>query len=169
MFATEPQLAGTLLDCAHSRGIRAAFVAGDENGGGRDLNHAIRGRGMGYVLAVRANHTITTRSARTLSAAQGMKLIPGHAWHRVRTGSGTKGIRHYDWATLEMTGEDTPGKQPGHDDGHSVLPVRRHRSTGTLSFYRCWTPGPVPLSRLYLAVAAALQRQHHDGNDLIWG
>jgi len=29
----------------------------------------------------------------------------------------------------------------GHDDGHSVLLARRHRYTGTLSFYRCWTPG----------------------------
>jgi SRSO17 transposase len=31
MFASKPQLAGALLDHAHSRGIRAAFVAGDES------------------------------------------------------------------------------------------------------------------------------------------
>src|ERR1700746_1401079 len=61
------------------------------------------------------------------------------------TGSGTKGTRHYDWAMLEVASDDTPG---GHDDGHSVLLVRRHRYTGTLSYYRCWTPGPVPLSKL---------------------
>ena len=42
----------------------------------------------------------------------------------MRTGSGTKGTRHYDWAMLEVTSDDTPG---GHDDGHSVLLVRRHR------------------------------------------
>jgi len=41
---------------------------------------------------------------------------------------------------LEVTSDDTPG---GHGDGHSVLLARRHRYTGTLSFYRCWTPGPV--------------------------
>ena len=57
----------------------------------------------------------------------------------MRTGSGTKGTRHYDWAMLEVTGDDTPG---GHVGGHSVLLARRHRYTGTLSFYRCWTPGP---------------------------
>ena len=72
----------------------------------------------------------------------------------MRTGSGTKGTRHYDWAMLEVTSDDTPG---GHDDGHSVLLVRRHRYTGTLSFYRCWTPGPVPLSRL-IAIASARWR-----------
>ena len=62
----------------------------------------------------------------TAAAAAGM--IPAHAWHRMRTGSGTKGTRHYDWAMLEVTSDDTPG---GHDGGHSVLLARRHRYTGT--------------------------------------
>ncbi len=56
--------------------------------------------------------------------------------------AGTKGTRHYDWAMLEVTSDDTPG---GHDDGHSVRLIRRHRYTGTLSYYRCWASGPVPL------------------------
>src|SRR5262249_38870804 len=43
----------------------------------------------------------------------------------------------------------------------SVLLARRHRYTGTLSFYRCWTPGPVPLSRL-IAVAVARWRIEED-------
>ena len=43
-------------------GIRAAFVAGDEVYGGRELRRGIRQREMGYVLAVRANHTVTTGS-----------------------------------------------------------------------------------------------------------
>lgn len=76
------------------------------------------------------------------------------AWHRMRTGSGTKGTRHYDWAMLEVASDDTPD---GHNDGHSVLLVRRHRFTGQLSFYRCWTPAPVPLSRL-IAIASAKWR-----------
>ena len=32
-------------------------------------------------------------------------LIPARAWHRMRTGSGTKGTRHYDWAMLEVTSD----------------------------------------------------------------
>jgi len=52
-FATRSQLASDLLDHAQSRGIRAAFVAGDEVYGGRELRRSIRQRGMGYVLAVR--------------------------------------------------------------------------------------------------------------------
>jgi len=75
---------------------------------------------MGYVLAVRANHTLTARAAR---------LIRRDAWHRIRTGHGSKGLRHYDRARLEVTGDDAPGD--GRDDGRSVLLVRRHRYTGS--------------------------------------
>jgi SRSO17 transposase len=158
MFATKPQLAGSLLERAHSAGIRAAFVTGDEVYGGRELRRGIRQRGMGYVMAVRANHTVTTGSGRSMTAAAAASMIPARAWHRMRTGSGTKGIRHYDWAMLEVTSDDTPG---GHDDGHSVLLTRRHRYTGTLSFYRCWTPRPVPLARL-IAVAVTRWRIEED-------
>jgi hypothetical protein len=66
--------------------------------------------------------------------------------------------RHYDWAMLEVTSDDTPGR---HAAGHSVLLVRRHRYAGTLSYYRCWTPGPVPLSNL-IAVASARWRIEED-------
>jgi SRSO17 transposase len=154
MFATKPQLAGSLLDRAHRLGIRAAFVAGDEVYGGRELRRGIRQRGTGYVMAVRANHTLTTGSGRTVTAAAAAGMIPAHAWHRMRTGSGTKGTRHYDWAMFEVTSDDTPDR---HGDGHSVLLARRHRYTGTLSYYRCWTPEPVPLSRL-IAIAVTRWR-----------
>jgi SRSO17 transposase len=158
MFATKPQLADGLLERAQSRGIRAAFVAGDEVYGGRELRRGIRRRGMGYVMAVRANHTMTVGAGHTLTAAEAVPLIPARAWHRMRTGSGTKGTRHYDWAMLEVTSDDTPD---GHGDGHSVLLARRHRYTGKLSFYRCWTPEPVPLSRL-IAIAVARWRIEED-------
>jgi hypothetical protein len=111
-------------------------------------------REMGYVMAVRANHFVTAGSGRNLTAAAAAGMIPAHAWHRMRTGSGTKGTRRCDWAMLEVASDDTPGR---HEDGHSVLLARRHRYTGQLSFYRCWTPGPAPLSRL-IAIAVARWR-----------
>jgi SRSO17 transposase len=90
LFATKPQLAAALLEHAQSLEIRAAFVAGDEVHGGRELRRGIRPRGMGYVLAVRANHTVTTDSGHTVTAAGAAGLIPARAWHRMRTGSGPR-------------------------------------------------------------------------------
>ncbi|WP_143674263.1 MULTISPECIES: hypothetical protein [Streptomyces] len=45
--------------------------------------------------------------------------VSRRAWQRLRTGHGTKGDRDYDWAMVEITGDDTPrtgtGKQrPAH-------------------------------------------------------
>jgi len=42
----------------------------------------------------------------------------------------------------------------GHDDGHAFLLLRRHHHTGTISYYLCWSPRPVPLVWL-IAVAVA--------------
>jgi SRSO17 transposase len=47
MFATKPQLADALLERAQASGIRAAFVAGDEVYGSRELRRGIRQRGKG--------------------------------------------------------------------------------------------------------------------------
>ena len=63
----------------------------------------------------------------------------------MRTGSATKGAKDYHWAMIEITPDDTP---EGQDDGHAVLLLRRHRYTGTVSSYLCWTPHPVPLAKL---------------------
>ena len=158
MFATKPELARALLQRAHQRGIGAAFVTGDEVYGGRGLRRALRALGMGYVLAVRASHALTLSSGRVLTAAAAVRLISRGAWQRMRTGHGTKGSRHYDWAMLEVASDDAPGDQHGkRDAGRSTLLVRRHRYTGTCSFYRCWVPGPVPLARL-IATAVARWR-----------
>jgi SRSO17 transposase len=59
---------------------------------------------------------------------------------------------------LEVTSDDT---SDGHAAGHSALLARRHRYIGKLSFYRCWTPGPVPLSRL-IAIAVIRWRIEED-------
>jgi SRSO17 transposase len=145
LFATKPQLAGDLLQQAHDRGIRAAFVAGDEVYGGLDLRKSIRGRGTGYVLAVRSNYTVTLPSGRRVTVKNAASLVRPGMWQRMRTGSATKGARDYHWAMAEITPDDTP---EGQDSGHGFLLLRRHRYTGTVSYFLCWSPGPVPLAKL---------------------
>jgi SRSO17 transposase len=158
LFATKPQLAGDLLEQAHDRGIRAAFVAGDEVYGGLDLRRSIRERGTGYVLAVRSNHTVALPSGRRVTVKTAASLVKPGMWQRMRTGSATKGARDYHWAMIEITPDDTPG---GQDDGHGFLLLRRHRYTGTVSYFLCWSPGPVPLAKL-ISVAVARWRIEED-------
>jgi SRSO17 transposase len=158
MFETKPQLAGHLLQHAHDRGIRAAFVAGDEVYGGRDLRQSIRERGTGYVLAVRSNYMVTLPSGRRVTVKNAAGLVKPGMWQRMRTGSATKGARDYHWAMIEITPDDTP---EGHDDGHAVLLLRRHRYTGTVSYFLCWSPAPVPLAKL-ISVAVARWRIEED-------
>jgi len=158
MFATKPQLAGTLLQQAHDRGIRAGFIAGDEVYGGLDLRTSIRERGTGYVLAVRSNHMVTLPSGRRLTVKAASSLVKPAMWQRMRTGSATKGAKDYHWAMIEITPDDTPD---GHSEGHAVLLLRRHRYTGTISYFLCWTPEPVPLAKL-IAVAVTRWRIEED-------
>ncbi len=75
MFATKPELAGHLLQHAHDRGIRAAFVAGDQVHGGLDLRHGIRERGTGYVMAVRSTHAVTLLSGCRLTVREAANLL----------------------------------------------------------------------------------------------
>jgi SRSO17 transposase len=158
MFETKPQLAGHLLQHAHDRGIRAAFVAGDEVYGGHDLRQSIRERGTGYVLAVRSNYMVTLPSGRRVTVKNAAGLVKPGMWQRMRTGSATKGARDYHWAMIEITPDDTPA---GHDDGHAFLLLRRHRYTGTVSYFLCWSPAPVPLGKL-ISVAVARWRIEED-------
>jgi SRSO17 transposase len=158
MFATKPELAGELLQHAHDLGIRAGFVAGDEVYGGLGLRRSIRERGTGYVLAVRSNYQVTLPSGRRLTVKSAAGLVKPAMWQRMRTGQATKGAKDYDWAMIELTPDDTPD---GHDDGHAVLLLRKHRYTGTISYFLCWTPGPVPLATL-IRVAVTRWRIEED-------
>ncbi|MEV0966382.1 IS701 family transposase [Streptomyces sp. NPDC049910] len=142
-FATKPQLAADMLRAADQQGIPASFFLGDEVYGGRELRTTCRELGLGYVVGVRSNHRVTTGPVK-LSVAKAAARLPKRAWQRMRTGAGQKGVRDYDWAMIEVTADDTPN---GHDPdtGTSVLLVRRHRYTRTVSYYRCFAPGPVSL------------------------
>jgi hypothetical protein len=76
----------------------------------------------------------------------------------MRTGSATKGAKDYDWAMIGILPDDTPA---GQDDGHAFLLLRKHRYTGTVSYYLCWSPVPVPLAKL-ISVATARWRIEED-------
>ncbi|MFG6192384.1 transposase [Nonomuraea sp. JJY05] len=111
MFATKPQLAVDMLARLHASGVIDAWVAADEVYGGRKTRTAIRMLDYRYVIAVKGDHRITTPASTTCTVTELAEQVPARSWQRVRTGNGTKGDRHYDWAMISVLADDTP-------DGH---------------------------------------------------
>lgn len=138
-FATKPVLAQRMIGAALDAGAQASWVTGDEvYGNDPGLRTALEQRRVGYVLAVSCNHRIPTNGGpvRVDSVARG---LPPRSWQRLSAGKGSKGHRMYSWAYLEL-----PAVQPGH----TWMLIRRNDSTGELAYYRCFSPGPVPLREL---------------------
>lgn len=148
-FATKPTLATALIDRAVTAQIPAAWVAGDEvYGADPRLRAAVRGHGLGYVLAIAANRRVPTHAGRLRVDAL-PAMIPQHAWQRHSAGAGAHGPRLYSWAWFGLLAEDAT------DPGVHHLLIRRNDTTGELAYLRCYSPRPVPLRTL---VAVAGQR-----------
>ncbi|MEV8125369.1 IS701 family transposase [Streptomyces sp. NPDC085944] len=146
MFATKLQQTAAMVAGALELGVQARWFAGDEVYCGRELRRDLRELGLGYAVGVSHTYTVTDGAGRRWKAHQMINKVLPHQWMRMRTGHGTKGTREYDWAWLGIRADDTPD---GHaDHGTSVLVARRHRYTGEISFFRCWSPAPVTLAQL---------------------
>ena len=148
-FATKPTLAATLISRAVEARIPAAWVAGDEvYGADPRLRAAVRGHGLGYVMAIAANRRVPTHAGAIRVDAL-PTLIPTHAWQKHSAGAGAHGPRLYSWAWFRLLTEDDT------DIGVHHLLIRRNDATGEHAYLRCYSPRPVPLRTL---VAVAGQR-----------
>jgi SRSO17 transposase len=160
-FATKPALAAAMITRAVTAGVPAEFVAGDEvYGADPVLRATVRNLGLGYVFQVAANRRVVT-DVGPVRVDQLPTLVPATAWQTYSAGAGSKGPRWYAWAWVAIHPDDphhTGGTRgtggAGGTGQHHVL-IRRNDHTGELAYLRCYTPTPVPLSRL---VAVAGQR-----------
>lgn len=129
MFATKVAQTHAMLHRAHAAGVRASFFTGDEVYSANVLRTTCRTLGLGYAVAVRTSHHLTLPSGAKLSAAKAKALVPKGAWQRMRTGTGSKGTRDYDWAMVDVRSDDTPADQAEGGGVGTVLdrPLHRHR------------------------------------------
>lgn len=146
-FLTKPALAAGMICRALDAGAPARWVAGDEvYGADPALRTELEIRRVGYVLGIGCDRRVPTAfglvRADTLTAR-----LPKRAWQRLSAGAGAKGQRYYDWALITV---DPPAgaRFDTADTQCWWLLVRRHRDTGELAFYRCYSPEPVPLREL---------------------
>jgi SRSO17 transposase len=144
-FATKPELAVRMLARTLDAGVPAAWVTGDEvYGASSGLRAELEARQIGYVLAVACNHPVRFGGV-THRADALLTKVPARAWQCVSAGKGAKGERLFDWSFVRLDDDSPP---VGDQAGRRWLMVRRHRATGELAFYRCWTPRPTPLAVL---------------------
>ena len=143
-FATKITLGRRMLARALDAGVPAAWATADEfYGGDQHLRRDLQARGVGYVLAVARSHRVIARAADGPVRADRLAAdLPGRAWNRISAGPGSKGERYYDWAWITIT------PPTGETGGCHSLLIRRRISDGELAFYRCWSPGPMPLHML---------------------
>ena len=143
-FLTKPALATGMLTRALDAGAPARWVAGDEvYGADPGLRAELELRRVGYVLAIGCDRRVPT-GAGMVRADQLTAALPRRAWQRLSAGPGAKGQRYYDWALITLT----PPENTDTDTACWWLLVRRHRDTGELAFYRCYSPQVVPLREL---------------------
>jgi SRSO17 transposase len=145
-FLTKPALATGMIIRALNAGVEARWVAGDEVYGADPLLRAeLESRRVGYVLAIGCDRRIPTQAG-LLRADEIAAGLPRRAWQRLSAGAGAKGQRFYDWALVSHP--DPAGPADPADTQRWWLLVRRHRDTGELAFYRCYSPDMVPLREL---------------------
>ncbi|MFJ8938836.1 transposase [Streptomyces sp. NPDC102365] len=144
-FATKPQQALAVTADALAAGMKASWFAGDEVYCGRELRKSIRALGLGYAVGAASTHQVTDGAGRRREARKMINKVRAGQWTRRRTGHGTKGAREYDWAWVDVRPDDAPDGNGNGNAGTSVLVARRHRYTGEVSYFRCWTPGDVAL------------------------
>lgn len=148
-FGTKPALAAGMLTRALNAGVPARWVTGDEvYGADPDLRRELEARRVGYVLAIGCDRRVPTAGG-LLRADEITVALPAGAWQRLSAGPGAKGHRYYDWAWITHPDPADPAGPADPGDGQCWwLLVRRHRHTGELAFYRCYSPEPVPLREL---------------------
>jgi SRSO17 transposase len=107
-FATKLQIAGELISATLNAGAPCAWVLADAlYGSDSKLRRLLEDRRQPYVLAVRSNLHLrfVTRKGfiQTDPATLADELAPD-TWKAHAAGEGTKGIRLYDWARIELPG-----------------------------------------------------------------
>ena len=112
-FASKPELARRMLECAMDQDIPAAWVTGDSvYGGNRSLRLWLEERSQPFVLEVACNESLWWQSFHYTRADEIAAALPDDAWQTLSVGSGSKGERWYDWALTPLGPLSSDPTQP---------------------------------------------------------
>jgi hypothetical protein len=112
-FATKLVLARRTVERAVAAGAPARWVTADAvYGSDYHFRAALEGRGLGYVVGVRADFAVCV-GWRQVRAKALLAEVPEAAWHRLSCGAGAKGPRWYDWAVSRTNCPSRSGTRGG--------------------------------------------------------
>src|SRR4051794_20558900 len=143
-FATKPRLALAMIERAIAAEVPFAWVAADSVYGVGEVETALRRAGKGYVLGVNATQPFNSWIGKPVVAGTAEEIAKGlepTAWQRLSAGEGTKGLRFYDWAYLELA--DLDAEQCGNcatGTWTRGLLIRRSLADGECAFFTTWCP-----------------------------
>jgi SRSO17 transposase len=139
-FATKVELAAELVARAVAAGVPAGWVTADAVYGAVGFRDAVEGHGLGYVLAVKSDHT-AHRGVRATPARDVVRELGAGDWRRVSSGSGAKGPRVSDWAVV-------PVDAPTAEAGRWLLIRRDVDDPAEVAFFICGGPPGTTLDTL---------------------
>ena len=151
-FVTKPQIAAQMIERALAAGVPFEWVATDTIYGVGRIEMQLRRAGKGYVLGAHASDRFNSWDKSPPVAGTAAKIakgLPPETWRRLSAGNGTKGLRLYDWAYVELAdlkaeeyNEDLPGLWT------RGLLIRRTIADGDLAFFSTWCPAGTPIEEL---------------------
>lgn len=157
--ATKPELARRMLERAVYAGVPFSYFLADEvYGQSRALRAWLEEHRIRYVLAIPKDEAPLLPDARTRQARELYALVPEEAFERRSCADSAKGLRDYDWATLQLA-PTAQGLERHLLIRRSTVPNKKNKKTGELvrevAYFLCHTDPDATSAAL---VTAAGQR-----------
>ena len=142
VFQTKPQMALSMLQHAHDRGVPFTWVTGDSvYGDYRAIRIWLETQGKNYVLCVSGKEYVW-QGFYQHRVSDMLERLPEDVWFRASAGKGSKGERLYDWAVAPLN--------DSMEDGFArFLLVRRSiDNPAKMRAYVCHAPRETPAETL---------------------
>jgi SRSO17 transposase len=157
-FATKPELARRMIERTLTAGVPFSWVAADTvYGVNPHLRRWLEAHRIAYVLAVPCDFTVVAGAAGEVEVRTVTGRIPDRVWERRSVGAGAKGIRLFDWATIEVTmcaGGAQGGQLAAAGFTHLLLVRRGVADRTDLAFFLVHVPVDTTLAAVVAAWGA---------------
>jgi len=151
-FVTKPEIAAEMIRRALAAGVPFGWVSADTIYGVGAIEMQLRRAGKGYVLGAHATDQFYSWIGKPEVAGTAEQIaqeLAPEAWQRLSAGDGTKGLRLYDWAYVELA--DLAAEEYNEDltgPWTRGLLIRRSLADGDLAFFSTWCPAGTPIETL---------------------